>query len=261
METIILNIDSRFRNKILYSNAGKFTLRLDESIKNTISIKLKGIEIPNSYFKILDLSSDDKIFIKYNNVDYIIPINKGNYTPTKILKLIQDYFDNNQILITISLCSDNKISLHSNIPFQLSFNSSLISCYLGFCHDKYYSTKTFMSNTVYYNINNDTVINSLNSNYIFIKINDYGNLYTFHSSDAHMCNHNILSKVVINIDKTNYLVNVNYLTDLCTFKNHKNINKLDIELLDYKGNTLNLYNLDFSMSLEIIYINDINENI
>ena len=76
-----------------------------------------------------------------------------------------------------------------------------------------------------------------------------------------MCNHNILSKVVINIDKTNYLVNVNYLTDLCTFKNHKNINKLDIELLDYKGNTLNLYNLDFSMSLEITYLNDINENI
>ena len=39
MENILINVDSRFRNKELYPNPGKFTLNLNQTIKDNQSIK------------------------------------------------------------------------------------------------------------------------------------------------------------------------------------------------------------------------------
>jgi len=50
MDNIIINIDSRFRNKQIYSNAGKFTYHLGDKIKNCKYIRLSSFEFPNLYF-------------------------------------------------------------------------------------------------------------------------------------------------------------------------------------------------------------------
>ena len=50
MDNIIINIDSRFRNKQIYNNSGKFIYQLSEKIKNCKYIRLSSFEFPNLYF-------------------------------------------------------------------------------------------------------------------------------------------------------------------------------------------------------------------
>lgn len=48
MEEILINIDSRYRDTIIYPNETKFRYTLEKSIKNVGSIKLASIEVNNS---------------------------------------------------------------------------------------------------------------------------------------------------------------------------------------------------------------------
>ena len=48
MEEILINIDSRYRDTIIYPNESKFRYTLEKSIKNVGSIKLASLEVNNS---------------------------------------------------------------------------------------------------------------------------------------------------------------------------------------------------------------------
>jgi hypothetical protein len=48
MEEILINIDSRYRDPIIYPNESKFRYTLEKSIKNVGSIKLASLEVNNS---------------------------------------------------------------------------------------------------------------------------------------------------------------------------------------------------------------------
>ena len=50
MDNIILNVDSRFRDKKKYPNSAKFTYRMSETIKNCKYIRMSSIEFPNLYY-------------------------------------------------------------------------------------------------------------------------------------------------------------------------------------------------------------------
>lgn len=60
MEEILINIDSRFRDSILYPSESKFRYTLEKSIKNISSIRLVSLEINNS-------------------INYISSLRKNNY--------------------------------------------------------------------------------------------------------------------------------------------------------------------------------------
>ena len=49
MENVLVNIDSRFRDRLKYPNAAKFTYRMSEKIKNCKYIRMSSIEFPNLY--------------------------------------------------------------------------------------------------------------------------------------------------------------------------------------------------------------------
>ena len=50
MENALINIDSKYRNKIIYPNAGKFSIKLGDKLKNVEYIKITSIEFPNFYY-------------------------------------------------------------------------------------------------------------------------------------------------------------------------------------------------------------------
>lgn len=81
--------------------------------------------------------------------------------------------------------------------------------------------------------------------YIFLKINDWGNI-NFNNN-----NNNIFAKIIILNNYTQK--NIDFINIEYKFKQPININKLDIELLDYLGNTINITQ-NYSFTIELISI-------
>jgi|UniRef100_A0A6C0EC06 hypothetical protein len=50
MEKIIINIDSKYRDKNLYPNSSKFSIKLDRTIKNVSNINITSVEFFNMYY-------------------------------------------------------------------------------------------------------------------------------------------------------------------------------------------------------------------
>ena len=82
-------------------------------------------------------------------------------------------------------------------------------------------------------------------NYIFIKINDWGYIDFFGES--------LMAKILLTSGlgnpKLDDFVNQGY-----RFRQPININKLDIELVDYLGNTLDLNGSNFSCTIQLTNI-------
>jgi hypothetical protein len=80
------------------------------------------------------------------------------------------------------------------------------------------------------------------TDYIFIKINDWGYINFF--------NQTLFTKVILNPELINYdKSNREY-----KFRQPINIQKLEIELVDYLGNTVDMNGYDYSFSLQLIQI-------
>jgi hypothetical protein len=238
---IQINIDSRFRNKNLYDLSTKFTVILEDTIRSAVSISISNIDIENSMFKNFIVTRN--LYIMINTTSIIIT--PGNYTLNQLLYQIQSQLIN----ITISICYDNKIEFEGLTDFTIEFRDKQTASMLGFYNLRYFS---LLHSNGKYKINNDGVCSNLDGNYLFLKINDYGNIYTTINNDI-LQNTPIFTKLIINTDKSLILPNVSVATPKYIFKQLTNISKLDIELIDRFGNTFESED-NFSLVLNITYI-------
>lgn len=120
------------------------------------------------------------------------------------------------------------LSLGYYLGYRLINNSFLLT-------PKFINNKLILLSTKNYNI--------LAEDYIFLKINDWGNIDFF--------NKILFSKIYLRSDltalnKTNNFINKEYV-----FRQLSNISKIDVELIDYLGNTVDLNGVDFSFSISL----------
>ena len=137
-----------------------------------------------------------------------------------------------------------------DIPqFQVDFSNntrySSLGYYLGFrpINNSFLLTPTLNSNYSQLVLTNTKNYNLTGYDYLFLKINDWGKIDLF--------NQNILSKIYLRSNlttsnKTNNIINKEYI-----FRQLTNIAKLDIEIVDYLGNNVNLNGYDFSLTLSL----------
>ena len=90
-------------------------------------------------------------------------------------------------------------------------------------------------------IQSDKIFDTFGDNYIFIKINNWRYIDFF--GEQYMAK--ILLSSCLGNQKIDTFVNQNYI-----FRQPVNIYKLDIELVDYLGNTLDIIGSSFSCSLQ-----------
>jgi hypothetical protein len=149
---------------------------------------------------------------------------------------------------------DYKVTFANVSPFTLRFNNTgsntPLGYYLGFRgKDGSYDMAnqyTYDDNgTTLYYWTGETFLDTTKEEYIFVRINDYGNLY----NDVR--NTNILAKIVLFESQFVFDNGSNFLTKEYKFKQLKNINKLEIELLLPTGETVNMNYIDFSLTLEM----------
>ena len=254
MENIILNIDSNSRDKTLYSNPANFIFNLNTEFKNIKSMKITSFEFPNNFYQFSSARNNLSMIITDNTTEdtFNITISEGNYTRTTLISHIQSILEN-QIHgeghnINISLNNiTNKVSITSNDNLTLNFSGNTdyltLGQHLGFTQNTYSGTS----------ITGENVINLDNEKYIYLNIGDITNVY-----DKNV--NNVFSKITLDTDKnTNLFVDRDtYASKIKIFRKPYNISKLPIKLVDYVGNTIDLQGQNFSFTLEIENIYDMN---
>jgi hypothetical protein len=195
----------------------------------------------------------------------IISISNKNYKAEDLITDIQtnlNIFNSSFINFQINLdYNTNKIKISSNTFFNIDFtntgNYSSLGYQLGFRNNIYNNPyKDNTSTTPLYYIIGEVELNVISNNYLFLKINDYGNLYTNFLNDQKyiLSSKNILGKIILNSNSSNINDNNSFICKKYLFRQPVNINKFDIELINSDGDTVKGLNLDYSFTLEITYI-------
>lgn len=259
MENILINVDSRFRNKELYPNPGKFTLNLNQTIKDILYIRLSSVEIPNVYYTFSQIKQNVSFNITIGGSTDNINIEDGFYNSTNLISSIQSKLPSN---MTINLNEINGIiTFEYNSAFIIDFKNDgeymSLGYQLGFRKDIYTSILNTLTGKYY--LKSDTVLDTNCDNYLLLRINDYGKMYNFYKSTNDYCEtlDNYIGKIILSSNKlvTNY-DNNNFITKKHIFRQPANISKLDIELLDPMNNTINTNTINFSFTLELGVIYD-----
>ena len=253
MENIIININSLHRDKTFYPDAQKFTYILPSHLNNIIHMRLTSLEIPNVAYVFTTEKNNTTFKITVGFVTETIVLEDGNYSSDTLINFITEKFDEINtargwnLSATINV-RNGKIIFSNNTTFTLDFTRTGNSDYPNLNYFLGFTNETNSGTT----ITSDSVINLIGINYFFIKINDISNIIDEKVGDA-------FAKVIANVDKFNVQFEdfESFVTKDKQFRSPQNFSKLDIEIVDYLGNPLNIYNHDISMTLELGYIYDL----
>lgn len=222
---------------------------LDTLLKDYLSIYYinNSTQIPgvNNYmlYTIIMNYNPDKLRVSYNNdfTGYYYTTNNWTFSNefTNLNILLEDI---PQFQIDFSNDSKNS-SFNNNIINISSLKYPSIGYYLGYRLLNNSFILSPQSNGIKLSLTAFKNYNILGEDYIFLRINDWGNFDFF--------NQVLFSKIFLRSDllttnKTNNYINKEYV-----FKQLNNINRLDIELIDYLGNTVDLNGVDFSFTLSL----------
>lgn len=89
--------------------------------------------------------------------------------------------------------------------------------------------------------------NTNGSTYLFLRINDWG---VFDFAGLKTYAKVLLPSAITNTSYGQYVVGNSTINGIFTFRQPQNIKRLDVELLDYLGNVVNMNGIDWSMTLQ-----------
>ena len=247
MSTIIISIDSRLRDINKYQNSSKFSIHIGDRIKSVKSIKMVSFEFPRLInFLVLyntisnDIKDNSNFKIIIGDIEYVISVKDGHYNKISLINEINNLIKIQNLGIFFTIIKCDKITISSSLTkFTINFTNDesypSLGKILGFLSDVYYNVDL---------IESDIDINIPSDNYIYVKINDYGNMYTINNNILN--NSTYLSKVSLNSN-----ADIVYISTGYKFSNPTNIDKLDIEILNPYLNNINLANINYSFTLEL----------
>lgn len=263
METLIYNIDSAERNIISFPNSHSFTLNKVDSvidgivrvepfqIKNAIEINISNIEIPNT-FHFINSNKNNNTFLlgTTNPPTNIITIDNGSYSKEELMTELSTK-SGAGIVFTYSSTSGFVTITNTTGSIQyFKFNSNTLYPSLG-------SILGFQQDTII-TINNgstitaQTVLTLPQEPYVFLKINDYGNI--IHREQKYVAK--LVPDNSSRFDDMNSETIYRTISTKIVFDQPKDINNLKISLIDKYNNYANINNANFSFTLEIKTINN-----
>ena len=259
MENILINVDSRFRNTDLYPNSGKFTLKLNQTIKDILYVRLSSTEIPNLYYTFSQTKQNVSFTVTVGAATTIVTIIDGFYDSTQLLTNIQAKLPAG-MTVTLNLVNGITTIAHTaafSVNFTNTGNNKSLGYHLGFLKNTYTSTLNNVTNK--HELVGESLLDNIGDNYLFLRINDYGKMYNFNksTSDYNETLDNYLGKIILSVGKAEKnFDNNNFITKKHIFRQPTNISKLDIELLEPTGNIINTNAMDYSFTLELGVIYD-----
>lgn len=133
---------------------------------------------------------------------------------------------------------------YPNTPYLSDMTYKSLGYYLGFRSDNFLLTSFINSdNPLLSSIIGTKKINTRGDVYVFLRINDWGYIKFFDKT--------MFSKILFFNYEHNMKIDNYYIMKEYQFRQPVNIQKLEIELVDYLGNTVDLNGIDFSFTLSL----------
>jgi len=140
----------------------------------------------------------------------------------------------------------NSKSAYPNTPYSNEMTYKSLGYYLGFRPnpDNFILTSSInLDNPLLSSIMGTKKFNTRGDVYIFLKINDWGYINFFDKT--------MFSKILFFNYEHNMKIDNYYIMREYIFRQPTNVQKLEIELIDYLGNTVDLNGVDFSFTLSL----------
>jgi hypothetical protein len=274
-----LNVDTRFRENYYGTLSSNFGLNLPVSMNNTVSLKLSAVELPKTFYAVSRVFGSEHFSVSRCGMTKHVSVPDGNYDPVALCTYLTNYmgasgwpFTDIQFLIDIR---DNNgsgrvvVSLKENPssadPFALSFQQDVnggddkstplplkLGWKMGFRNGMYENNVSYVS---------EGLPDLCGPKYLYLAIDDFNNNVNngFYSAFSEsVMNNNILARISMSgaaFDDVRESTSVNVFAR--QYFGPVNINKLQIQLLDEYGRTINLNNMDYSFCLEFQIIYDL----
>lgn len=246
MEVIVLNVDSRLRDRKKYPFSSRFSYELETPIRNVSTISLSSVEFPNVSY--IFSSQRGNNFFSCNNTVVTIP--DGNYSVASLVTVLSQELAMLDINFLVSYSDiTGKVTIqNNNTPFSIDFSSQSSNPYGTLGERLGFQTTT----TAYTNVQSIQGASTLDTgeNYFFLRLNDYGKVGIRFNENQ------VFAKIINTRDKftTLYGNRSDFISKTHEFRQPVNIFKLDFEILDYAGNPLDNLNIDFSLTVEVSQI-------
>jgi len=282
--TKTISIDTLFRSNYTGTNASDYTYTFPETINNVVSMQIKSIEIPYTWYTIsADKKNNQFLVILDDGTKIVITIPDGNYTnvpadssfisniPPDIITLINQQLLNSGITCVYD-ANGNRIIFTSGdnpINFTIDFTQEkkMLTCtsseglslgwILGFKQDIYTGKMFYPGESTY-----KTSFN----NYFFIDVDDFHNNHltdavisvvrtTKLGSPSYLGN-NIMARIPVTGAYNSIIVNslVDCILNKREYFGPVKLEKMNIRLLDRFGKVIDLNNNDYSIVFEVIQL-------
>jgi hypothetical protein len=185
----------------------------------------------NTFFYYYYVDADGQTWDKQdadgNQINFLIGAYLSNYP-----KDVPEYQMNFNTYGTVDYANNNGIFDIKRMRYPT------LGFYLGYRYDDYISTIDQTDQVV----NAEKIFDTTGDDYIFMKINDWGHLDFF--------GQRVFCKILMTSGLGNPKLE-DYISKEFRFKQPTNIQRLDIELIDYIGNSIDMNGFDFSFTLEL----------
>ena len=269
----LVNIDSRFRKSWLEPPTD-FVYSFAHTYKNVIKARVGSVEIPNGFYN-FSVAKKNTMF-RIDAMDYVgnqhfiqITIPDGNYKDVCLIEKIQEQLDAVKdmygLFFRISMDGlTNRVTIahdgsapppcpqgptHCPVTFGLTFMmvgleerrfDFGLGYNLGF-NEHFYAVEAPFC------VTGESLLSTKNDNYLLLAIDDF---YTVEhkTNDTYI---QCLAKILIKNDTTIFDDGYTVLSNEIVFPRPIDLKQVRIRLLDVYGERIELHNLNFSISLEI----------
>lgn len=267
IRTHVINIDSRFRTDPLDPSTD-FIFKLKNPMKNIISLRLSGIEFPNTYYTFSNARQNTKFTLYYNKslnnttlYQQIITIDEGNYSPEELVDAINLILINNPVSISYNTIK-GKILFDSQYYFEIDFlgnnlafvnrtSDNGLGYNLGYRQNIGKRLQAIKEVGNMYKLQGTSIVDTIDNNYIFVSLDPDWKVVTNYTKDKEL--HHSFAKVIINVPKGSVLYDngANTITKEYWFQQPTDITIIPVRISDPYDQTIDLSGMDFSFSLEI----------
>lgn len=209
--------------------------------KNTLynTIKISHLEIPYSFYII---NSNNNVLV-INATPLIIPF--GNYNAITLMETINNLLAD-VFAFNISLSFDNSTGKYTLISDEYCFIDTSTTIYKIVGLEKGYSYNSiFNFGSSKFILEFPYLVNTSGIRNIFIKTNLITNNYSLYSGDS-----TILKSIPVNVPPYGIII-YNNSENIETIVKNRELNNIEIQLIDDDGFYIDFNNLDWSICIEI----------
>ncbi len=282
--SIVLNIDTRFRESYYVTQPSNFHINLPMKINSVVNMELSAIEFPpTAFYSVSKMLGNNFFWLRAGSAaasdleETAVIIPDGNFTAFDAVELINTflqslttttylqyiYFSVNENATGTSGSSQLLVAVNESYPFGTPFNFIIdlqadingvpdystplplkLGWKLGFRNGIYINNSAYIS---------EGVLNLAGASYLYLAIDDYNNANnTFFSAfNESLLNKNILARIAVqsSVSAAITFSNIGLITTPREYYGPVNIEKMQIQMLDEYGRIINLNNMDFSFCL------------